>query len=163
MSRRFGWTFLTFRETEAPSFETPAKVSADLGGCWRQDPAPGSCWISAILGVADQCVKTFDIASTRVRTWRIALSAQPRNFVYLDIPTLQDHNTPLADFRPNSPLIGHYGPKADIHAGFSWIFYGPRSNDLFLVQIDVFDKSSHEVGQAAAWSDRICAPPDTHQ
>jgi len=35
------WTYLTFRETEAPSFETPAKISARLVGDGGPSPSLG--------------------------------------------------------------------------------------------------------------------------
>ena len=150
------WTYLTFRETEAPSLESPAHVSDELKGNWRPEPAPGSCSVSSLFGVANQGVQSFDVADVRVRLWRINLPARPGGYLFVDIPMLEGQYKPLADFNPTSPLTGHYAPKTDHHAGFTWIFYAPPSNDLFLSQIDAFDKAKHLVGQASEWSDQIC-------
>jgi hypothetical protein len=149
------WTYLTFRETQAPSLETPASVSAEINGNWRPEPAPGSCNMFAIFRVQDLGVKSFDVASSRVRLWRKPLPAQDR-FLFLDIPKFENESQPVDDIKSTVTLVGHYAPKTDLHATFNWIFYGQPSNDLFFAKIELLDKSGNPVGNAFAWDDQVC-------
>jgi hypothetical protein len=148
------WTFWTFREKEAPSLETPARVSVEIREKWHQEPTPGYCWVSAVFSVADQGVKSFDVASVEVSTWRINLPTTQTSPFFIDIPAFEK-NKPLATLHPSSGLIGRYAPKTDLHDAIEWIFYGQPSTDLFLTRIEVFDKSNKSLGQASAW-DQIC-------
>lgn len=151
------WTFLTFRETEAPSFETPAGISAKID--WKLTPT-GICSMTATFEVADKSVRSFDVARARVRAWRSVLLNQPTGYQYLDISSLENRIQPFSDFDVksslDSPLIGHYGPQTDLHHGFSWLLYGPPSSDLFVARIDVYNRAGELMGEASAWNLGTC-------
>ena len=86
--------------------------------------------------------------------WRIGGAAG--GFRFIDVPELE-RRPPLADLSPSSSsLIGHYAPKSDFHDAFSWEFYGPPSDDLFLAEIEIFNKSGDSLGHASAWDGRKC-------
>ncbi len=151
------WTFLTFRETQAPSLETSAAVSAGMAYTWSPAPPTGHCAINVNFGVDDDGVKAFDVAYAQVRAWRTTVSTQSEGYRYLDIATLEKQLAPLATVRiDSSPLIGHYAPKTNLHDSFTWVFYGPPSDDLFFARIDIYDKSNGLLGQASAWTLGMC-------
>jgi hypothetical protein len=155
-----GWTFWTFRETQASSLETPATVAARLD--WRMSSAPpkGYCSITATFEVTDQGTKSFDVAYATVRAWRTNMPAQAEGYQYINISDLERKIAPLSNLRiehsEDSPIVGHYAPRTSIHAGFPWVFYGPASNDLFFARIDAYDKSGVLLGEASAWTEGMC-------
>jgi len=148
------WTFWKFFLTEVPSLQTPLQVQASVRKEWHQEPAPGACWVLAVFNVANQGVKSFDVAFAEVRTWRVTLPARDGNYAFVDV-TSHENDTPLTHTHLASPIAGHYAPKKGVIHTLSWIFYGPPSSDLLLTQIVLFDKSNEPVGQASAWN-QIC-------
>src|SRR5215472_17366377 len=60
------WTFLTFRETQAPTLRTPAGVGANLSVNWHGNPQAGYCWVQATFTISDEGANSFDVGSTHV-------------------------------------------------------------------------------------------------
>jgi len=150
------WTFFTFRATEAPSLRTPAGVGASLTVSWHGNPQPPYCWVQASFSISDDGANSLEVGSTRVRVWRFPIGSQTQGNTMVDFAKLESSTSPIADFRPDTVLNGHYGPKTKVHATFPWIFYGAPSSDLLFTQIDVLDKSNRPLGTASAWNNGIC-------
>lgn len=158
------WTFTTFRETQAPSLETPGVVSGHLEWQAHQDPPSGFCSVSAIFSVENQGIKPFDVASAKIRFWRITMPARASGYHFFNLPEIEDNNRSLPPRIINSPsvspLIGRFPPKKGVHDVFEMMFYGPSSTDWVIARIDTYDKSGNLLGQASAWSEGIC--PSNH-
>ncbi len=166
------WTYLHFSETEAPSLQTPVGISGNLESHWSTAPPTGNCTINAVFAVMNQGVGSFDVGRVTVRAWRIPLPSQASGFRYLDVTALEKSVLPITTLTIDSPkdsrLIGHFAPKTDLYSGFTWTFFGPGSDDLFVSSIDVYTKpkrflgvtygSSEWLGSASVWNPGICSP-----
>jgi len=152
------WTFQKFRQTEAPGLETSAGFSVQLDLKYHQAPGAvsGYCRVYATFEIANSGVKSFDVASTRLRAWRISVPVQSDKPLFVDIRSLENRNKPFADINvPDMALARHYVPKSEAYSGYQWNFYGPPSTDLFIGDIEAYDKSGRLLGKAFNWNE-IC-------
>jgi hypothetical protein len=152
-----GWTFYTFRGLEAGSLEKTVGLGIDLRPAWRTDSSPPSCWALLTVDVNNVGVRSFDIAKLSLQVRRIDLPDRTTgSSSFLDMWKLEHDNPPFYDLTPNSALIRHFSPKAELHDGFTLIFYGRPQPGLYIFRAEIFDESGKSIAFGRFWTDRLC-------
>lgn len=149
------WVYFKFRTTEAGALETPAFVSTTLHGDWRNDPAPGSCWIDFNVTIRNDGLTTFEVASTQLSVWRIDPMEQPDTFTFVDLSKIEQTDV-LTQKSPASILIDKFPTKTARQADFTWVYAKMPHEGLYVFKATALDVSGKTLGSAASWTDRLC-------
>jgi len=137
------WTFLIFKDTQAPALETPPAVSIGLNGYLLEQSI---CQINAEVEINNIGLKSVEVANVHVRMWIEDLKLST-GLNYIDVNALEN-GTPTFDERPTTALNTRFPPRTDLHVGFLWIFSGPPNASWYLVRADAEDSKGHILGQA---------------
>lgn len=151
------WTYLIFKDSQAPSLETGPAISNDLTfSNWRAQPAPGWCQINVAVTINNVGVKAFDVGGVRLRIWHQELKLAP-GMNFIDLHTIEGH-TPLFDQSPITTLTDHFPPKKNIHQGFNWLYSGEAPTGWYIFGASVMDKKGKQLGSADSWTGQLCNP-----
>ena len=149
------WTYFTFRITQEGGLQTPLDVGANLSFNWRPTPEPGSCWVTNVVNVKNDGVKSFVVGRVRLTNWRKDIQSPVGQPQFLNFPELEK-SAPASVITPQSLLITLVAPKVNIHDAFTWIINDRPPSGLYIFRVDIEDQKGAVLGSAAAWTDRLC-------
>jgi hypothetical protein len=149
------WTYVVFRDTEAPSLETPVAVGAALDGKLIDQ---STCELVASFDINNPGLRTVAVDKIRVRLWTWPIKADRMNgkLYYLDLD--RPPATTLFDQMPTTALIAKYAPKTHLYAFFAFHYAGGSpAESYFLARADALDSKQKLIGYAYALKRNICS------
>jgi hypothetical protein len=147
-----GWTYLIFKDTEAPSLETPLAVETDLQGVVLNQT---TCELVAKIDINNPGLRTIAVDHVQARIWLIKDIPLKEGLNYVDLETVP--GSPIYNHTPTSALNTQYPPKTHLSVGLVYIYSGVQSAGwYFLLRAEAFNSKGKRLGYAYALRRNIC-------